>query len=97
MYTGKNKPDRENKEYHAQISVYHGTVRVDILSKTYSFATGTDLYLTIMDKTFGRMFRSQPRPKDYENAKRWMNDRMNDLEEHTTHLITRPEFLKHGR
>jgi len=94
MYTGLKTADAENMEYHAQISVYHGAVSVEILSKSYSKGLRSDLYFTIMDKSFGKSFRSHPRQKDYDNAKKWMEDRMTDLLDNTTKLVTRPSWLK---
>lgn len=94
MYTGRKKSAIENEEYHAQLSVYHGKVHVEILSKKYSKDIRMDLYLTVMDKSFGYSGRSHPRQKDYDNAKKWMEDRMNELENNTTNLVTTPIWMK---
>lgn len=94
MYTGRKKADIENTEYHAQLSVYHGKVHVEILSKKYSRDHRIDLYLTVMDKSFGYSGRSHPRQKDYDNAKKWMENRMDELEKNTTVLLTRPIWMK---
>ena len=90
MWTGL----KENSEYSAQITPYHGYVNAEIICnhKDKGFNKG-GLWLTVMDKRFGRMFRNSPRKKDWENANKWIEKQLNLINEHGTVMVTKPKHL----
>ena len=93
MWTGKKESVRENAEYTAQIYPYHGRIYVEILNKKYSNDSKLDLYLTIIDKSFGRSYNS-PREKDWKAAHEWMNEQMNLIDKYGTSTVRIPEVLR---
>ena len=85
----------EGSEYSYQIAPYHGYVHVHIVCRNRNYQdNSTRLWLTIMDKKFGRAFASNPRPKDYKKAKVWANEQINLIRQNGTATIVKPEFLK---
>lgn len=93
MWTGL----KDNAEYTAQITPYHGKVNAEIIMcdrKPGFYETKLDLWLTVMDKSFGRSYASQPREKDYLAAQKWVNEQLELIEKHATVMVTKPSFLK---
>jgi hypothetical protein len=91
MWTGKN----ENEEYTAQIAPYHGKVHAEIIKRNPD--TGGregDLWLTIMDKSFGKSRNSTPREEDYVAANKWVEEQLVLINKHATTLVTTPKFLR---
>lgn len=86
----KTKP-----EYVGQLTVYHGQVNVCILC-TSSFYYNSDikLWVTVMDKSFGKMFRSAPRQIDWERAEKWMKEQLSFIQRYTTDIRVEPKELK---
>ena len=92
---------KNNREYTAQIFPSDGKVWVEILYANASeqnelvkkFTTST-FYAVAVRKSFGYMFRSAPRERDYIKAKHWANKQLSLLEKYATGIITKPQFLK---
>ena len=94
MWTGKY----ENAEYSAQIAPYHGRVHAEIIKRKketggFEGRLGSNLWLTVMDKSFGKAFRKEPREKDWLAAKAWVEEQLELITEHATGLVTTPKFL----
>lgn len=96
----KLKPEEEvrsNGQHTAQIHAYQGVVYVEIMQKSNSewfrVRKMDDFYHTLMHKTFGSMWRSAPREKDWIKANEWMNKQFDLLDKYSTVLITRPQRL----
>lgn len=82
-------------EYVGQLTVYHGRVNVSILcTSSYYYDSDIKLWVTVMDKSFGNMFRSAPRQIDWERAELWMNKQLKNIEHFTTDIRVRPKELK---
>lgn len=96
MWTGL----KENSEYSAQITPYHGHVNAEIIRRDKDkgfYDYKIDCWLTVMDKSFGRTFASSPRQKDWDAAKRWVEEQLKMIEENATVMVTMPQFLKTER
>ena len=96
MWTGL----KENSTYTAQITPYHGKVNAEILvlDKDKGFyEPKLGLYLTVMEKSFGRSFSTEPREQDWVDAKKWVETQLKMIEEHGTVIVTKPNFLKEYR
>lgn len=92
MWTGL----KENSEYTGQITPYHGKVNAEIIMRNKKegfYESKIDLWLTVMDKSFGSSFASQPREKDYLDAQKWINEQLELIEKHATVMVTKPKFL----
>jgi hypothetical protein len=93
MWTGKN----ENEEYTAQIAPYHGKVHAEIIKtnkSTGGYQYDLKLWLTIMDKSFGKSRNSTPREEDYVAANKWVLEQLALIKTHATALVTTPKFLR---
>jgi len=90
MWTG----NKENEEYTAQISPYHGQVHAEILSKKYSQSRQSpELWLNVMEKSFGKNRNNEPTQLDWENANKWVETQMTLIKKFGTVLVTRPKKL----
>lgn len=92
MWTGL----KENSEYTAQITPYHGKVHAEIIRRDKDkgfYDSRIDLWLTVMDKSFGSHFRSEPREIDYQRATKWVEEQLSMIEEYGTAMVTRPQHL----
>jgi len=93
MWTGLE----ENSEYSAQITPYHGKVNAEIISRDKDkgfYDSELDLWLTVMDKSFGSIWQSQPTEKDWKKATKWVNEQLEMIEKYGTVMVTKP---KHRR
>lgn len=93
MWTGKY----ENAEYTTQIAPYHGKVHAEIIKRnpeTGGHEINGDLWLTVMDRSFGKAFRKEPRKQDWLDANVWVKIQLTHISEYATGLITTPKFLK---
>ncbi len=86
---------KNNRTYSAQITPYHGSVKVEIiyLSDAYRDIINKELWLTVMDKSFGSFFRSSPTEKNYKDATAWVEKQLELIEEYGTAIVKKPEFL----
>lgn len=91
MWTGKY----ENAEYTTQIAPYHGRIHAEIIKKNADTGGKTgDLWLTVMDKSFGRSMANQPREKDWIAAHVWAKTQLDLITQYGTTLVTTPKFLR---
>lgn len=93
MWTGKH----DNSEYTAQIAPYHGKVHAEIIKRdkeTGGYEYKLELWLTIMDKSFGKSMRKTPREEDYVAANKWVEEQLALIKKHATALVTTPKFLR---
>lgn len=93
MWTGNN----DNAEYTAQIAPYHGRVHAEILKcskKTGGYDYNLKLWLTIMDKSFGKACHRTPREEDYVAANKWVEEQLALITKHATALVTTPKYLR---
>lgn len=87
---------KENSEYTAQITPYHGFVNAEIIVKDKDkgfHEPKLNLYITVMDKSFGKNFRSCPREKDYIAANKWIKEQLALIEKYGTVIVTKPNHL----
>lgn len=91
MWTGKY----ENLEYTAQITPYHGKIYAEIIKKNAETGGKSgDIWLSIMDKSFGKAFRKTPREKDWINAHGWVKKQFDLITTYGTALVTTPKYLR---
>jgi len=93
MWTGL----KENSEYSAQITPYHGKVNAEIIRKdkeTGFYSNKIDCWLTVMDKEFGSMWHKSPREKDWVAATKWVEEQLALIEKYGTVMVTKPEHLR---
>jgi len=97
MWTG----NKENSEYTAQITPYHNKVHAEIIcreknkDKGFNETTaGNNLWLTVMDKSFGKMFGNNPREKDWKDANDWVEKQLEMIKQYGTVMVIKPEHLR---
>lgn len=86
---------KDEKLYTAQLVPYHGKVRADIICHHDSmYDVGTKLWLTSMHKSFGSMWNSAPREKDWIAAKKWAEEQLDLISKHGTNVVAKPQYLR---
>ena len=95
MWTGKY----DNLEYTAQITPYHGKINAEIIKRNaetggHEGRAGSNLWLTIMDKSFGKSMRKTPREEDWKAAHAWVKEQFDLINKYGTAIVTTPKFLR---
>jgi hypothetical protein len=96
MWTGL----KENSEYSAQITPYHGYVMAEIISRdkdTGLYDYKLDLWLTVLDKSFGSMWRKTPTEKDWQDANKWAIKQLELIEKYGTVIVKKPQHLRNNK
>jgi len=86
---------KEGREYTKQISVYGGKVYAEIiyLNAETDKEDSVDLWLCSLHKSFGRMWASEPREKDYQAANAWADEQLALLEKYTTAKVKEAQIF----
>lgn len=86
---------KSNKEYTAQITPYHGKVNAEILSKNKAFFDPKmNIYLTVLDKSFGSFWRETPTEKNWKDANKWVEEQLKLISEYGTVIVSKPNHLR---
>ncbi len=92
MWTGL----KENSEYSAQITPYQGKVNAEIIRRDKDkgfYDYKLDLWLTVLDKSFGSMWRKTPTEKYWQDANKWVNEQLELIEKYGTVMVTKPQHM----
>ena len=98
MWTGL----KENTEYSAQITPYHGYVMAEIIAAEKNKEKGfnehskydSGLWLTVLDKRFGSWFRKTPTEQNWKDANKWVETQLDLIEKYGTVVVTKPQYLR---
>lgn len=82
----------QNKtEYVGQLTVYQGYVNVSIIcSNSFYYNTDTKLWISVLNKSFGSMFRKAPKESDWVKARAWMDEQLSLIEKYATDIKVKP-------
>jgi hypothetical protein len=85
----------ENKtEYAGQLTVYNGYVNVSIIcTNSFYYISNVKLWISVMNKSFGKFFRSSPRESDWVKAKKWMDEQLALINKYATDIKVKPQEL----
>lgn len=86
----------DNEEYTGQITPYNGKVTAEIIKKSnneWFKDNDIDLYYLTAHKSFGSMWNSAPREKDWIAANKWMDEQFEMMEKYATVMITKPVYI----
>lgn len=87
---------KENSEYSAQITPFSGKVNAEIIRRDKDkgfYNSEIDCWLTVLDKSFGSMWRNAPTEKDWKDANKWINEQLDLIEKYGTVMVKKPQHL----
>lgn len=87
---------KENSEYSAQITPYHGYVHAEIINRSGKefLDHKLGLWLTAMDKSFGSFWQKAPTQKNWQDANMWIKVQLELIGKYGTVMVTKPKHLR---
>ena len=93
MWTGL----KENSEYSAQITPYGNKVNAEIIRRDKDkgfYDPKSDIWLTVLNKSFGSFWNSEPTEEDWAEANAWVEQQLKLIEKYGTVMVTKPKYLR---
>lgn len=97
MWTGL----KENNVYSAQVSVFRGAVKAEIILKDKEeakefgfFSVEMNLWLTVADKSFKPKWGREVSEREWKLATEWVEQQFELINKYSTVLVTKPNYIK---